>query len=132
MKSERILHIPNRISVLHHVRIGLSFFIKNYTNSLWQNRIVLAVDEALSNIIQHGYKNKEKDIIILTLSRNTNGFNFKIEDHAREFKGLDSEINSKGYGLSIINKIMDVERITSESGNILILKKNFNDMEDNI
>lgn len=132
MKSERILQIPNRISILHHVRRAVSYFIRNHTDPLWENRIILAIDEALSNVIQHGYTNYTKDIIKLTLSCNTKGFVFKIEDNADTFLGQDEKIESRGFGLFIINNIMEMERLQVAKGNILILKKNFSEMDGNI
>jgi len=101
------------------------------------NRIVLAVDEAVANVMEHAYEkqgdtNLEVDIII---SASANEFNITIKDIGKDFSP-DSvmEVDIKehvkagkrnGLGLFLIRKIMDEVsyRFDPDEGNMLTMVK---------
>lgn len=85
--------------------------------------IILAVDEACSNIIKHGYKNdynQKIDMIVtletnlLTISIIDNGISF--DKNSIETRDID-EIKPGGLGIYIITQVMDqVEYIRTPEG----------------
>jgi len=136
--SKEIL-IPNKLSSLHHIRRAIRIFLNNDVNEIWKFRIVLCLDEAISNIIEHGYPNPRSSKISLSLNKDEIGYTFILTDDAVEFVPIKNSlanfqqshlIVSQGFGLKIIHSIMDSEYIQREGGgNILILKKSFSDMD---
>ena len=78
-------------------------------------QIALAVDEALCNIIRHGYKRQGDGRIWVSLERRTDpdGLRIVIEDEARQvdpekIRGRDlDEIRPGGLGVHIIREVMD-------------------------
>ncbi|MBT7260874.1 MAG: ATP-binding protein [Desulfobacula sp.] len=95
--------------------------------------VILAVDEACSNIIRHGYKNDYKQKIDLTIKLKTNLLTISILDNGIRFdkdsiKDRDiDEIKPGGLGIYIITQVMDqVEYIrTSDGFNKIKMVKNF-------
>jgi anti-sigma regulatory factor (Ser/Thr protein kinase) len=94
--------------------------------------IILAVDEACSNIIKHGYKNDFTQKIDLNVKLETNLLTISIMD-----KGIHFEINSfqardidkikpGGLGIYIIHQVMDIVEYsrTSEGFNKIKMVKN--------
>jgi len=98
--------------------------------------IILAVNEACMNIIQHGYKNKPDNefSIVVALSEDDYKKELVIQliDHAKKIdpskiksRDLD-DIKPGGIGVHIIHKLMDsVVYLDSQqdTGNILELRK---------
>jgi serine/threonine-protein kinase RsbW len=132
------IQIPNKLSCLHHVRRGARIFLNNHVNEKWQFRLVLALDEAISNIIEHGYPIPKKSKIELEMTRTENSFTFIITDSAVHFNPLErlknhQELNTKmkteGFGLLLLSSIM---KISYEKGknqeNILKLEKSISEM----
>lgn len=81
-------------------------------------QIALAVDEALCNVIRHGYGQRKDGPIWLSLwprasNNGTPGITIVIEDEARqvevsEIKSRDlDEVRPGGLGVHIIRKVMD-------------------------
>ncbi len=75
--------------------------------------IILAVDEACSNIIKHSYKNDYTRKIDLTVELETNGLSISIFDDGIKFD-IDSvtsrditDIRQGGLGIYIIKQVMD-------------------------
>ncbi len=75
--------------------------------------IILAIDEACSNIIKHGYKNDYNQKIDLTITLETNLLTISIIDNGIGFdktpiktRDID-EIKPGGLGIYIINQVMD-------------------------
>jgi len=95
--------------------------------------VILAVDEACSNIIRHGYKNDYEQKIDLTIKLKTNLLTISILDNGIRFdkdsiKDRDiDEIKPGGLGIYIITQVMDqVEYIrTSDGFNKIKMVKNF-------
>jgi len=93
-------------------------------------RITLAVDEALSNIIRHAYKNRCDREIDLNCQAHSDCLEFSFVDHGEAADPSKfcaqplSELAPGGRGTHIIRQIMDevcYERLPE--GNLLRLKK---------
>lgn len=94
--------------------------------------VVLAINEACMNIIQHGYGESQSGEIILEIFEDDNNILFRITDYAKtvdekEIKSrpLD-EIRPGGLGMHIIHEVMDsVKFLKPErgTGNVLELRK---------
>lgn len=80
-------------------------------------QVMLAVDEAVTNVIRHGYDGAEDQPVWLRLSPTTPdgeaGFTIVVEDEGRQvdperIRGRDlDEVRPGGLGVHIIRKIMD-------------------------
>jgi len=83
--------------------------------------VILAVDEACSNIIRHGYNNDYNQTIDLTIIVKTNLLTISILDKGIRFdkdaiKDRDiKEIKPGGLGIYIINQVMDQVKYTRTS-----------------
>lgn len=99
-----------------------------------RNKIILAVDEAVANVVEHAYGGASGDIeIALTLDEVT--FNVHVRDNGVKFDlsevpALDIASLIKngakgGYGLLLMKKIMDDVRYSLQSSfvNELIMTK---------
>lgn len=97
--------------------------------------LCLAVDEAVSNIIEHGYAGKEGHIEI-SIELQDQALQAVVRDAAPEFNPLSKGMRdlsvspmdapaAGGYGITLINKIMDKieHRPLSSGGNELRLTK---------
>ena len=92
--------------------------------------IILAVDEACTNIIRHAYKGRQDGEITITCSDRPEGIEFLLADSG---EGADSskwhprpleEVRPGGLGLHLIQKVMDgVHYSKGERGNELVLTK---------
>jgi len=94
-------------------------------NEIRCGQVSLAVDEALCNIINHGYEKREDGLIWLhihVLEADRQGVKIIIEDEARqvdpeEIKSRDLEdIRPGGLGVYIIREIMDEVRYEKREG----------------
>lgn len=100
-----------------------------------QNRVVLAVDEAVANIIEHGYQSREDGIIRVIVEASDDYLKVVIEDSGVSFnpetaddvnmeKHLAAHRN-RGLGIFLMRKIMDEVRYNFKEGvrNELVLVK---------
>lgn len=132
------IQIPNKLSCLHHVRRGARIFLSDYVNEKWQYRLVLALDEAISNIIEHGFPYPKKSKIELEMIRSDNGFTFIITDSAVHFNPLErikthqelsSKMKTEGFGILLMSSILKISyKIGENQENILVLEKSFSEM----
>lgn len=97
-----------------------------------RDQLVLAVDEASTNIIRHGYSNCEPGTIALRLTRDRDMLGFELRDEApavdpARIKPRDlSECRAGGMGVAFIDKLMDtwrVQPLPGGKGNVLIMQK---------
>ena len=100
--------------------------------------LILAVDEACTNLIKHAYKNEYDNEINISFEIINNQINIKITDYASPFDLRDVEspnlelhfenYKKSGLGIFIIKSLVDsIDYKISNNGtkkNILILKKN--------
>lgn len=95
------------------------------------SKIILAIDEACSNIIRHAYKGKSGQNIIITCKIKPTKLEFILEDEGEpaDVKKIKSrpldEIRPGGLGVYIITSVMDKVKFADgmESGNRLVMQK---------
>ena len=95
-------------------------------------RLVLAVDEASSNIIRHAYRDCAPGEIELTVTRARGSLRFRLRDFAPPVdsrcvrpRNLD-ECRPGGLGINLIDDIMDLWRLRAlrrRCGNVLVMFK---------
>jgi len=98
--------------------------------------VELAVDEAATNIIEHGYKGDSSGIIACAYEIMNDGIRIVLKDHGRQFDpesvpepsfhGVSlEEVTPRGLGLYFIRKLMDEVKFefSSRRGNKLTLVK---------
>ena len=97
--------------------------------------VQLAVDEACTNIITHGYQHLNPGSIILDLEIDSNKLTVSLTDFGHSFEPSNAPIPDihapleerelGGYGLFLIQQTMDeMEYHVTEDGNKMILTKN--------
>jgi serine/threonine-protein kinase RsbW len=96
------------------------------------NKVVLAVDEAVANTIQHGYEGMEPGSVEVLIDADDISFRVRIRDNgvsydtangSAEKAELDLQAhiasgNKRGLGLFIMRKVMDEVRYTSREGEV--------------
>jgi anti-sigma regulatory factor (Ser/Thr protein kinase) len=134
-----VVQTPGDISYLHRIRdfiAGIATEVGIDQHDI--DNIELAVDEACTNVIEHGYApddpNKE---ITVRMEINTSKLVLTVIDHAKPFdilqytprdiKELRQEGKDGGLGIRLIKRIMDTidYRTTSDGYNELIMTKYF-------
>jgi serine/threonine-protein kinase RsbW len=119
---ERVLDFVEQFALSINLNEEITFDIK------------LAVDEAVSNIIRHGYNDTEKHYIEIELEPHNHEIIITITDDAKEFNILDYKIASidvpiemrkpGGLGIFLIKETMDnINWQRQEGKNILSLVK---------
>ena len=98
-------------------------------------KLVIAVNEACMNIIQHAYKGDESGEIVFEMLNNEKELHFRFVDYAHPID-LDSvkprdldDIRPGGLGTHFIAEIMDeynIGHLDEGEGNYLDMKKNIN------
>ena len=105
-----------------------------------RSELVLAIDEALTNIIRHGYDHAEDCRIwmsLRTLSEPSPGVRIEIEDHQASFDPADlpqrdlDEVRPGGLGLHLIRRLTRTCRHEprAEGGMRLVIEKFCEDVE---
>ena len=96
--------------------------------------IILAVDEAYTNIIKHAYKNEPNHTIEIELGTSSGSFWIRLSDTGHHFNAdkyqppnLLKRIKNKergGMGVYLINKLMDsVEYSSTGKTNTILMRK---------
>lgn len=139
MPSSKKIYIPNRLSSLHHVRRAVRLFINQHVDKNWEFKLVLAIDEVISNIIEHGFPDQQKSKIELQMEVTDIGFIFIIKDRGIQFNPTTkikshheklSQIKTEGFGLLLLHSILNFSYESGENQeNILTLQKFFSDMK---
>jgi anti-sigma regulatory factor (Ser/Thr protein kinase) len=128
------LSIPARLQELSLLREAIFNFTKSELDETDQGRVILAIDEAVTNVIAHGYNYDESKKIDIEMVSTPDSFTFIISDNAFDYNPLDStapDIDnyhdnglSSGLGVDIYRRIMNVRYERKENGgNRLILVK---------
>lgn len=99
------------------------------------DKLVLAVNEACMNVIQHAYKGDATGEIILEIHNNEDSIVFRLEDHAEPVdlesvkpRDLD-DLRPGGLGTHFIREIMDeynMGHLEAGTGNYLEMIKKIN------
>ncbi len=136
MKSKKI-SFTNSLSNLEFVRTEIISFLKGFCSDKILNRIVLSIDEAISNCIEHGFKEGEISEIDLEMNIDEKLAKFILVDSGIEFdptkkESLDIDKHLEigedgGVGIHIFQKIMKVEYERINNKNSLSLSKNLRD-----
>lgn len=134
-KLNSILKIKSDTENLSLIReFVLAHAVKNGFSDEVTNDIMLAADEAATNIMKHSYKSNSSGIIEVRVEIVGDEFEIILKDKGRSFNPNDipspnmekyfSEKRVGGLGLHLMRTLMDsVEYSAAESGNKLILKK---------
>lgn len=142
-----LISIPSSTEYLEPVRKHFTRLLSGYYDSSSVNKIVLAIDEALSNAMIHGNK-KRQDVrvdvryaiteegIMVCIKDNGEGFDLSSwkewyqKSRAGELNGIKAlqyhqqKEKGGGMGLSMIHKIMDHIDF-NERGNEITMVKRF-------
>jgi len=107
--------------------------VRNFFSSSESRKIALAVDEAITNVIKHSYKESSDSEIKLDFFCSNEGMKIKIEFSgipprlSESMVNLEKMIKAKkkgGLGVALIRRIMDsVEYSTVEDTNYLEMIK---------
>jgi sigma-B regulation protein RsbU (phosphoserine phosphatase) len=130
-------HMPARAEHLRDMRNALRKLLDQLgIEPALRDRLVLAVDEACTNIIRHAYGAEGHGGIGLRVSRTDDVLSFELTDDApcvdptrMKPKPL-GECRAGGLGIALIDTVMDtwhVEPASSKCGNRLILRKRIED-----
>jgi sigma-B regulation protein RsbU (phosphoserine phosphatase) len=101
-------------------------------NESLSEKLVIAVNEACMNIIQHAYKEDERGEIIMQIHNNDSQMLFRILDFAKpvDLSSVESrdlrDVRPGGLGVHFIREIMDDYRmghLDKGRGNYLEMKK---------
>ena len=129
------ISILSDLGFLTEVRTFVSeMLIKSTMPKEHENKIILAVDEAVSNVIEHGYDKSHNGDIEIEIESNEERFAIYIRDSGRTFdpnsmNDIDISKNIKegkkrGLGIFLMRRIMDEVRYTyKEDKNELMLVK---------
>lgn len=113
----------------------MEFCLRNKIAEKSINNIVLAVDEACTNIVKHAYKNQEGGIVSVKLKLENDKLSIELEDLGAKFNTEEvpnanieeyyKEHKKGGWGIYLIKKIMDLVHYTrsDEGKNYLLLEK---------
>ena len=134
--SFRSITLANSLSELSRARAEILSFIEGHVSEIDASHIVLSVDEALSNIIRHGYGEKSDGLVTLDMRLIDSSFEFTLSDTAPLYNPLANAAAQNepidgaygGFGIGVYLRFMDVRYEINEcGGNRLILnweKKN--------
>lgn len=127
------LKFPARAEQMREVRAALRGALDSQEVAPeLRDRLVLAVDEACTNIIRHAYCNCEPGNISLRLTRERDMLGFELRDEAppvdpRQVRPRDlSECRAGGLGVNFIDELMDawrIEPLPGGRGNVLLMRK---------
>lgn len=140
------MHVSDRIEVaartqnLQKVREFLHAAIKRSALPAGDvNKVVLAVDEAVANTIQHGYQGREDGMVEVQIEADAGKFIVRIIDSGEAYDSAKGSLgkadldlkahvasgSKRGLGLFIMRKVMDEVQYQSRDGskNVLTLTK---------
>ena len=121
------LVVTNNTKHLTVVRDFLSRLVhKSALSKDYENKIILAVDEAVTNVIEHGYSCKSEGSIEIDVISNPEFFKIMIRDSGKVFNptptpplDVQDHVNQgrkKGLGIFLMRQIMDEVRYTFRDG----------------
>ena len=131
---ELTVSIPAQTELLKMlVELTNHIAVRNFFSPSESRKIALAVDEAITNVIKHSYKESEDSEIKLDFFSSNKGMKIKIEftgippQLSESMVNLEKMIKAKkkgGLGVALIKRIMDsVEYRTVEEVNYLEMIK---------
>ncbi|PJZ68026.1 anti-sigma factor [Leptospira perolatii] len=140
-KSEKILKIRTDLSELSRVRSEIREFLGKDCSDITRNRILLSLDESVTNVIEHGFPEPKESEMELRMKKNKASWRFTITDEGILFdptkhksstwKDLYESGADGGFGIRSVKKIMLVryKQLSNPPRNklTLIYKKGKND-----
>ncbi|MDV6235619.1 ATP-binding protein [Leptospira ellisii] len=117
-KSQKTHTFPNDLSELAKVREEVRSFLGNDCGDILRGRLVFAIDEAVTNVIEHGFPDQRSSRVELKMRKNRDFWRFTITDEGIPFdptlkksdtwKELFETGADGGFGLRSLKKIMTV------------------------
>ncbi|MDX1960046.1 MAG: ATP-binding protein [Leptospiraceae bacterium] len=139
MKKGQI-SFPNRLEELSNFRNAIEEFIGESIELRTKSRIILSLDEIVSNIIEHGFPNGGESQIKILLEQSESEIKFVVEDEGVEFNPLQKKPvdvdehlelgEDGGMGIYIVQKIMKMDYERSSNKNRLYLRKALKEKEE--
>ncbi len=137
MKRLERIHLLSRADMLKPLRKFVRVLAKKQGCSDENvDSLVIAINEACMNVIQHAYAGQDNEEIIIEFCRDKDELLIRIFDHAdmvdvTTIKSRNLEdIRPGGLGVHIIHQVMDgVEyknKLSGEKGNLLEMRKQLN------
>ena len=135
MKSEKLFEIrfPAKPERLCLVRALIKRVVEDVgCNEKLGEKLVIAINEACMNVIQHAYKGNDSGEIVLEIHNNESQILFRLIDYAEpvdldSIKSRDLEdVRPGGLGIHFIREIMDdceMGHLDKGAGNYLEMKK---------
>lgn len=122
------LRIQNDTEYLSHVREMLSSNVrKTDLTEKEENKVILAVDEAITNIMEHGYESSQEGWIDIEVKSTEDKLRIVIEDSGKQFDPNTMEDpdvlqhveegKKEGLGIFLMRQIMDEVRYRFKEGN---------------
>ena len=129
------INVSSSSEYLREVRNFVQHFVQQFdVNKKDLDEIILAVDEAYTNIIKHAYNNDPNQTVKIELGTSTDilwvqlsdtGFHFNADEY--QPPDLLKRIKNKqrgGMGVYLINKLMDsVEYSSAGKTNTILMRK---------
>lgn len=131
--KEKVYLFCNDFNELAKVRNEVRSFLGEDCPDLIKGRIVFCLDEAVTNVIEHGFPEDKKSTIELRMRKNKGSWRFSVTDEgiffdptkvkSESWKELYESGADGGFGLRSIKKIMAVryQRLKNPSRNRLTL-----------
>ncbi|HNV45972.1 MAG TPA: ATP-binding protein [Spirochaetota bacterium] len=135
---EKRVIFTNDLDELSRIRDEIQDFIGDCLEYVERNRVILAMDEAIANIIKYGYPNGGRGTVELVMRRDDVRLEFVLTDDAVPFNPLelpDADLEhyhntgaSGGLGVYLYRRLMDVSyEPTPSGGNRLTLSRRINE-----
>ena len=135
MKTVERIHLLSSSDALQPLRQLLQSLVATYEfNNKSVDNIILAINEACMNIIQHAYSHVNDGEIVIEIFKENKSLVIKVIDYAKpsdlsKIKSRDlGEVRPGGLGVHFIYKLMDkvvYKHLQGEMGNLLEMHKNF-------
>ncbi len=132
------LDLPARAETLGELRVALrAAFARAAVEPQASERLVLAINEAVCNVIRHGYAGRDDGVLHLRIERARGVLRMRLRDAAppvdpSKIKPRDlDECRPGGLGINFIDATMDSWRLRplpSRSGNVLMMRKRLRDV----
>jgi sigma-B regulation protein RsbU (phosphoserine phosphatase) len=132
------LDLPAKAETLADLRVALrAAFARADISPAASERLVLAINEAVCNVIRHGYAGRDDGALHLRIERARGVLRMRLRDAAPPVdpstikpRDLD-ECRPGGLGINFIDATMDSWRLRplrSRDGNVLTMRKRLRDV----
>ncbi len=135
MESWLSLLLRNDVSELERVAEAVSAWCQgNAVSAMAEYQVNVALDEIISNVIRHGWKDSGEHQLQVRISRLEDELRVEVEDDAAPFNPLEvpapditkplEERPVGGLGIHLVRQLMDgLEYRRLDGKNLLIMKK---------